>query len=220
MSIIDSIMEAMNPGTGGKRYYIRFGKIPPTERSRIHSGGDVIGEEIGVSCYDAAYIDGEWRIVYPNPCKECTVDTLHGFILGCCGVNKFEDNDAYLITGDKVGYGSDGEPLIRNVRVIANITDQFKYIKPVKTDVALVQTESIWETTDKDKIAKAIYKMRMKRDAYYKDMDDEVSQLVDRYVELYKNDIGYDPNRGINRAPIMKELDDRITRVLEEKEDE
>ena len=220
MSIIDSVIEMLNPNIGNKRYYIRFGKIPPTERSRVYGGGEVVGEEVGVSCYDAAYIDGKWRIVYPNPCKETTVDTLHGLILGCCGVNKFEDNDAFLITGDRVGYGSDGEPLVRNITVIANITKQFQYIQPVRTETPPVKTESIWDTTDKDKIALAIHKMRAKRDACFKDMDDEVHELEARYVKIHRDDVGYDHDNGINRAPIMNELEARISRVLLENDSE
>lgn len=217
MSMIELVMEALNPGIGSKRYYIRFGRIPPNERSRIYRGDEIIGEELGVSCYDAAFIDGEWRIIYPNPCKECTVDTLHGLILGCCGRNKFDDNDAYLLTGDKVGVGSDGEPLIRNVKVVANITKQFKYIEPIRTEFPQVDTENILETVDKDRVAKMIYKMRMKRDA----VDDEILKLENHYVDLCRDDdINYEQGRGINRAPIVTELEERINRLLCEQKPE
>ena len=37
------------------KQYLRFGEIPLNEKSKIHHRGDIIGEEIGVSCYDIFY---------------------------------------------------------------------------------------------------------------------------------------------------------------------
>lgn len=42
-----------------KKYYIRFGKIPKNEISNIYRGEVKVGEEKGVSVYDAIKIDGE-----------------------------------------------------------------------------------------------------------------------------------------------------------------
>ena len=89
--------------------YIRFGDIPTNERSSIHCGDSgKIGEEIGVSVYDAVCIDGEWRIVLP---KKMTYST-------CVSLSSYVDKEFMLVDGDLVGYGSDGEPLIKNVKEI------------------------------------------------------------------------------------------------------
>lgn len=88
--------------------YIRFGQIPENERSSIGCGDSgKIGEEIGVSVYDAVKMDGKWRIVMPNKITYSTCVTLSGFI----------DREYMIVDGDLVGYGSDGEPLIVNVKI-------------------------------------------------------------------------------------------------------
>lgn len=87
--------------------FIRFGEIPQNERSSIHAGDSgKVGEEIGVSVYDAVKIDGEWRIVMPSKMSYSTCVTLSGFL----------EKEFKLVTGDIVGHGSDGEPLIVNVK--------------------------------------------------------------------------------------------------------
>ena len=110
-------------------YFIRFGEIPADERSRIHRNGElIVGIECGVSVYDAVKIRGEWKAVLPNPCTECTVDTMHGILLS--NVNNESTKKAYIVTGDIVGYGSDGEPLIRNIRVVEELDDYyFRYLR-------------------------------------------------------------------------------------------
>lgn len=91
------------------KVYIRFGDIPPNERSSIHCGDSgKVGEEIGVSVYDAVQMDGEWRIVVP---KKMTYST-------CVSLSAYVDKEFYLVCGDLVGYGSDGEPLIKNVKIL------------------------------------------------------------------------------------------------------
>lgn len=89
------------------KIYIRYGKIPNNERSSISCGDSgKIGEEIGVSVYDAINIDDEWRIVMPFKITYST----------CVSLSAFVDKDFKLVIGDLVGYGSDGEPLIVNIK--------------------------------------------------------------------------------------------------------
>ena len=109
------------------RFYIRFGEIPKTEKSKVYRNGDnAIGEEPGVSVYDAVFYDGEWKIIYPNPSTEHTAQDINDFVLDIARNNSFK-RQAYLVSGDKVGIGQDGEPLIVNVKIIKNITSQFEY---------------------------------------------------------------------------------------------
>ena len=89
-----------------KKTYIRIGEIPIGEKSKIHRGDAVIGEEDGVSVYNAVNIKDKWHIVMPIPFKE--------------------GQGVYLVTGCEVGTGSDNEPLIKNVIILKDLTSQFK----------------------------------------------------------------------------------------------
>ena len=98
-----------------KRQYIRFGEIPEDERSGIYSHNESTGEkEIGVSVYDQ--LDGSPCI--PFPITGTTLNTLECFIL-------YTKQKIYLVEGDEVGRGTDNEPLIRNIRIIKEITNKF-----------------------------------------------------------------------------------------------
>lgn len=127
-----------------QRFYIRFGEIPKTEKSKVYKGDRVIGEELGVSVYDAVFYDGEWKIIYPNPSTEHTAQDINDFVLDIAKNNSFK-RQAYLVSGDKVGVGQDGEPLIVNVKIIHNITGQFEY--NLENDMAIEQVvETVVET--------------------------------------------------------------------------
>ena len=109
-----------------ERFYIRFGPIPKDERSKVFCHGIEVGHEIGVSAYHGVEIDGVWHVVFPNPSNCNTIDTLQAFV-GGPGPGSPSSDVVYVITGDQVGTGCDGEPLLRNIRIIKNITGQFVY---------------------------------------------------------------------------------------------
>ena len=90
------------------KLYIRYGDIPPDEKSKIHNICDnsVVGEEVGVSVFE--YIEGRGIVI---PDTEKARDDF--FMLS----KKFWINH-YLVTGDEVGIGRDGEPLINNIYII------------------------------------------------------------------------------------------------------
>ena len=44
--------------------YIRIGEFPPTGKSRIHCGDELLGEETGVSIWEAVELDGVDLIGY------------------------------------------------------------------------------------------------------------------------------------------------------------
>lgn len=99
--------------------FIRIGEIPEKEKSSINLGsGDgkrFIGYEIGVSCYHATKVDDEYHIVLPHVTKS-TIGTLYGLI-----EYNYSNDKSYLIEGDLVGYGTDGEPLVKNIKIIKEI---------------------------------------------------------------------------------------------------
>lgn len=100
--------------------YIRFGNIPENEVSSIWRSGIKNGEEKGVSVYDAAMIDGQWRVILPFPLKKEACFDLYYFIQGteCDGS---EHLPMYLVQGDEVGRGTTNEPILKNVRIIKKL---------------------------------------------------------------------------------------------------
>ncbi len=104
-----------------KKHYIRFGEIPENEASGIYRGEEKVGEEKGVSVYDAVEIDGEYRVVLPHPLlKEVGFD-LYNFIQATEYMYETEHRPMYLVQGDEVGKGATNEPLLRNVKIIKEL---------------------------------------------------------------------------------------------------
>lgn len=107
-----------------KEKYIRIGTIPKDGKSKVWRGGTQVGEEVGVSCYDALFSHGKWNIVIPSPINEAKVSTLYGLLSQLGKLYKVDDPQrAYLVEGEWIGQGTDGEPLLRNVRIVEDITD-------------------------------------------------------------------------------------------------
>lgn len=104
-----------------KKHYIRFGEIPENEVSGIYRGEVKVGEEKGVSVYDAVEIDGIWRVVLPNPLlKEVGFD-LYNFISNTKCMVETERRPMYLVQGDEVGKGATNEPLLKNITIIRTL---------------------------------------------------------------------------------------------------
>lgn len=104
--------------------YIRIGEIPEDEKSSIHRGDAIIGEEKGVSVYNCMKINGKYHIVMPLPLKKGQGDTYEILIqeITQCRYEIENPRKVYLVTGDEVGLGSDNEPVIQNVSIIKDIT--------------------------------------------------------------------------------------------------
>lgn len=103
------------------KVFIRFGEIPKDEQSSIHYRSYCCGKEPGVSVYDCViWGDGVPQIVIPTPFLEGALNTLTWLLI----YNK--DKPVYLVTGDVVGHGHDNEPLIKNVKIVKDITKEFR----------------------------------------------------------------------------------------------
>ena len=96
--------------------FYRFDEIPKNEKSCIWRGEEKIGEEKGVSVYEAhKNINGTYSPVLPFPTNEMA---FNSFI---CNVKYFTGNK-YLVTGDLLDEtGTDGEPLIKNVKILKKL---------------------------------------------------------------------------------------------------
>lgn len=89
--------------------YIRWGTPPRSGRSRNYATGELEG---GISVYAA-----EW-----NPGTDC-IEFAEDGALGGTGLGYVLSGrtDVYLLTGDEIGRGSDGEPLLTDVRVLSRL---------------------------------------------------------------------------------------------------
>lgn len=98
--------------------YIRFGEIPDNERSGIYNNkGELIGRERGVSYYECICFNNQYRVLLPYRPTRYTCVTLHNLY------EQYFDGDInmYIVAGIVVGYGSDNEPLLRNVKVVKKL---------------------------------------------------------------------------------------------------
>ena len=98
--------------------YIRFGTIPEDEQSNQKQRFVNVGKEVGVSCYRAHCIDDKYLPVIPIPCTEDTLCTLDYCLLESSRGNR----PVYLISGDVVGKGIEGEPLLQNITILEDIS--------------------------------------------------------------------------------------------------
>lgn len=98
--------------------YIRFGKIPINEKSEIYKHDKKIGEENGVSVYYSYKIKNKYHVVLPLKITKDTISTYQMF-------REYSNLNVYLVTGDFVGYGNDNEPLIKNIKILKDITKDY-----------------------------------------------------------------------------------------------
>lgn len=91
-----------------QKQYIRVGELPPDGKSKIRCRADnsIIGEEEGVSVFE--YIEGRGIVVPHNQ------QARDDFLLLMNNIDKPQ----YIVMGEEIGVGSDGEPLLRDVKII------------------------------------------------------------------------------------------------------
>lgn len=97
--------------------FYRFGEIPEDECSSIwNNNNEVIGKEKGVSVYEAhKNINGTYSPVLPFLTNEMA---FNDFIYNV----KYFTGNKYLVTGDLLDEtGTDGEPLIKNVKILKKL---------------------------------------------------------------------------------------------------
>ena len=91
--------------------FIRFGKIPKNGKSGIYCGDSgKVGEEAGVSVYEAIERDGKHKIIMPTLSYSA-----------CVSLSSCIEREAYLVKGKVCGIGKDGEPLLKNCKIIKKI---------------------------------------------------------------------------------------------------
>lgn len=76
---------------------------------------------MGVSCYECICFNNQYRVLLPYRPTRYTCITLHNLYDRYFG----GDINMYIVTGIVVGYGSDNEPLLRNVKVVKKFNIRF-----------------------------------------------------------------------------------------------
>lgn len=98
--------------------YVRYGgDVPESGRSSVWSRGEMkVGEESGVSVYEAYRSpDGEFVPVPPRPLTDDALDDYLHFLKYAPGT------PVYLVAGVPAGKGTDGEPVLSDVRTLARL---------------------------------------------------------------------------------------------------
>lgn len=99
--------------------YIRFGEIPKDGKSKIHLGDEIVGEEAGLSVYEAIWDDGYYYPKLPDNPNSSTILDYFEFLM-------YSNTKVYLVIGDRMRInGHDNEPLLENVKVIKEITGYY-----------------------------------------------------------------------------------------------
>ena len=111
------------------KLYIRFGDLPPTGKSRVYASGEVVGEEAGVSVYEAVGANGVFYPKLPDESNEAGVSDYFQYLME-------SDCKVLLVTGDRLWLeGHDREPLIANPVVVSDLTDFYRHKHNPKEEV-------------------------------------------------------------------------------------
>jgi len=91
-----------------EKIFVRFGDIPKNGKSKIYCGEVFEGYEKGVSVYEAIKDGDTIQILLPS---------LTGS--ACVTLSFCLERPMFEVTGEVVGKGSDGEPLLKNCKAIS-----------------------------------------------------------------------------------------------------
>lgn len=87
--------------------YLRFNDLPEGGKSKNYATGEI---EAGISCYAL-----RWDLA--DQCYKRTGGGLDGAMIAYA----IQGAPMYLVSGDQCGVGSDGEPVIDNVKILASL---------------------------------------------------------------------------------------------------
>lgn len=115
--------------------YLRFKDIPRNKKSSIYRNSIKVGEELGVSVFELTEINGVLRVVFPVYIENSIMKnfdlTPEGYSNDFSMLwNEFIGNQipAYLVSGTEICKGSDGEPVIKDIKIIKKLSP-FKFNK-------------------------------------------------------------------------------------------
>ena len=122
----------------GRPLYLRFGEWPKRERSQINDTFESWGiTELGISCYRAAY-DAASNSYYYAPDED-----LRWSWTAACSFS-YSGRPAFLVTGEEVGLGSDGEPVLRRLRTVGYCVPVRSRANPLAPARLVPVPKAIW----------------------------------------------------------------------------
>jgi len=90
-----------------EKVFIRFGELPENKKSKRFCGEVFEGYEKGVSVYEGIIDKEEIKLIMPSLTASACVS-----LSGCL------KRKMYIVKGKIIGKGKDGEPLLKNLKVI------------------------------------------------------------------------------------------------------
>lgn len=105
-----------------KTVYVRFGQWRPDETSFNYAAGDI---EAGVSVFEAVLHGNRFKILLDDEHDPDgrQLDTLLGWAerISSQARRMVEQTPIFIVSGDYVGVGYDGEPLLKRLKVVQEI---------------------------------------------------------------------------------------------------
>ena len=110
-------------------YYLRFKHIPRSKMSNIYRSGIIIGKELGISVFELQKINNVLRVVFPVYIENGIIKNVDPTPEGYSNDfsmfwSDFVDRKipAYLVTGTEICKGSNGEPVLKDVKIIKKLS--------------------------------------------------------------------------------------------------
>lgn len=119
--IIEILLNENIPEKTESDIYIRFGDLPKSGKSKNFATGE---DENGISVYEARY-----------DIMLASYEITGSALIGAAVDKMLRGEKIYLVTGEEVGTGSDGEPVIQKTKILNELefnNGKFKIKKEVK----------------------------------------------------------------------------------------
>lgn len=149
-----------------EKKYLRFKDIPDNEISNIYCGDSgKIGEEIGVSCFELtedSFIKIPISIVENELVTNNKIEALLNDLSWMMGDFLSDRITAYVITGNEIGIGSDGEPLLKNIKEVSKLNYNLEIINSKKLIIPTTEVISTdYSVNDLDIIISDLKKIQL-----------------------------------------------------------
>lgn len=110
--------------TDDRKKYIRFGDIPENGVSVAHRGDAIYHNGEGLSVWNCCEVNDMYFPILSDPSNEDAVTDYFEML--------FSNKPVYLVTGTELpDRGFDGEPLITDVDIVKELTDDYNYLKGI-----------------------------------------------------------------------------------------
>lgn len=135
-----STFEGQATAPDGRPLYLRFGTWPKNERSMITEAMPSV-HELGVSVYRAGY-DATSGSYFIAPDEDLRMDTAYEAYM------QYSSRPVFLVTGEEIGLGGAGEPVLRRVKVVAYAVTVRSRAAPVAPPRLVPVSKAVWHALE------------------------------------------------------------------------